>query len=51
MLTDFYPDWKREIRESWKRLFRNHETLCQGQDVTKNGIQAGLWRLKKEWIE
>ena len=51
MLTDFYPDWKREIRESWKRLFRHHETLCQGQDVTKNGIQAGLWRLKKEWIQ
>lgn len=51
MLTDFYPDWKREIKESWKRLFRHHETLCQGQDVTKNGIQAGLWRLKREWIE
>ena len=51
MLTDFYPDWKREIKESWRRLFRHHETLCQGQDVTKNGIQAGLWRLKKEWIE
>ena len=50
MLTNFYPEWKMRIKESWKRLFRLNEKLKAGQDVTKNGIQAGLWQIRREWI-
>lgn len=50
MLTNFYPDWKKQIMESWNNLFRNFEILKAGTDVTEGGIQAGLWRIKKEWI-
>ena len=50
MLTNFYPDLKREVMDSWQNLFRNEDKLKKGEDVTKNGIQAGLWQIKKEWI-
>ena len=50
MLTNFYPDLKREVMDSWQNLFRNEDKLKNGEDVTKNGIQAGLWQIKKEWI-
>ncbi len=36
--------------DSWQNLFRNEDKLKNGEDVTKNGIQAGLWQIKKEWI-
>ena len=48
MLTNFYPDLKREVMDSWQNLFRNEDKLKNGEDVTKNGIQAGLWQIKKE---
>lgn len=50
MLSDFYPQQKRQIMESWKRLFRHHAQLIQGNDEGVRGVQAGLWRIKKEWV-
>ena len=42
--TSFYPMVKREILDSWKRLFGSAEG-CPGTYV-----EAGLWELRKEWI-
>lgn len=50
MLTDFYPLQKQQIRKSWDRLMRYHEKLIQGEDGIVKNVQAGLWRIKKEWI-
>lgn len=50
MLTDFYPQQKRQIMESWGRLFRHHTQLLAGDDSGVRGVQAGLWRIRKEWI-
>ncbi|WP_300278869.1 DUF3841 domain-containing protein [Peptacetobacter sp.] len=50
VLTDFYPDLKKEIMMSWKNLFRNLDILKNGKDVTINGIQGAVWNIKKEWI-
>ena len=50
MLTNFYPQERQQIVKSWERLARYHEELIQGNtDFVKN-VQAGLWRIKKEWI-
>ena len=50
MLTNFYPDLKEQILHSWQRLFRHHEAICAGDASGVGGVQAGLWRLKNEWI-
>lgn len=50
ILTNFYPDLKRQVQDSWKRLFRNHENIKQGNIEGVGSVQAGLWQLKKEWL-
>lgn len=50
VLTNFYPDLKREIMCSWKNIFRNEDILKRGENVTINGIQGAVWNIKKEWI-
>ena len=50
MLSNFYPDLKMQIQDSWQRLFRHHEAIKQGKDVPIQSLQAGLWCIKKEWI-
>ena len=50
MLTAFYPEWKRKIMESWKRLFRHHEAILNGDTTGVHSVQAGLWRIRKDWI-
>lgn len=50
ILTNFYPDLKRYIQESWKRLFRHQEKIKAGNTSGVGSVQAGLWQLKKEWI-
>ncbi len=49
MLTSFYPDWKHRISDSWPRLFRFHQAFLSGESDLP--MQAGLWRIKKEWIQ
>lgn len=51
ILTNFYPDLKRRVQDSWIRLFRHHENIKQGNIMGVRSVQAGLWRLKKEWIQ
>ena len=44
VMTQFYPELKREIIESWSRLF---------DDSVKLGSDASyglVWQLKKEWV-
>lgn len=50
ILTNFYPDLKRQVQDSWKRLFRHHEKIKLGDTDGVGSVQAGLWQLKKEWI-
>ncbi|MBU5440104.1 DUF3841 domain-containing protein [Tissierella sp. MSJ-40] len=50
ILTNFYPDLKRQVQNSWKRLFNHHENIKQGNTKGIGSVQAGLWQLKKEWI-
>lgn len=42
--TSFYPVVKREILQSWQRLFASAENCPDSY------VQAGLWELRKEWI-
>ena len=50
MLTNFYPDLKRQVLESWKRLFRHHARILAGDDTGVGSVQAALWQLREEWI-
>lgn len=50
MLTSFYPMLKREVQESWKKLFRHHENIKKGDTSGVNHVQAALWCFKKEWL-
>ena len=51
VLTPFYPDIKREILDSWRRnLFRHNDALKAGDDTGVRAVQAGLWRIRKEWF-
>lgn len=50
MLTSFYPEWKQKIMKSWERLFRHHEQIKAGDYSGVHSVQAGLWRIKKDWM-
>lgn len=50
ILTNFYPELKRQVQESWKRLFRHHERIKAGDTTGVGSVQAGLWQLKQDWI-
>ena len=42
--TSFYPTVKREILQSWQRLFTSAD------DCPDAYLEAGLWELRREWI-
>ena len=50
VLRPFYPDIRRKITDSWKRLFRHDEAIRQGDLSGVRAVQAGLWCIKKEWL-
>ena len=50
VLKPFYPDVKREIIGSWKRLFRHDAAVKAGETSGVRAVQAGLWCIKKEWL-
>ena len=50
VLTNFYPNLKRQVQESWKRLFRHHEDIINGRTQAAGSIQEGFWTIRKEWI-
>ena len=43
-MSQFYPDIKREIQESWKRLFDDSVSL--GND----DCYGNIWEIRKEWV-
>ena len=49
MLTNFYPEIKREIENSWQRLFRHHEQLIKKESPIKT-VEGAIWQIKSEWI-
>ncbi|OZV12086.1 hypothetical protein CIW83_11500 [Tissierella sp. P1] len=42
-MLQFYPQIKRKIIDSWKRLFRHHENIKQGNLEDVRSVQVGLW--------
>lgn len=50
LLTNFYPDLKKQIIESWSRLFKHHFNIKNGSNDGVDRIQVALWQIKKEWI-
>ena len=50
MLSSFYPMQKRKIEKSWEKLFRYDKILKSDEAHNIGAVQAGLWRIKKEWI-
>ncbi len=50
MLSSFYPMQKRKIEKSWEKLFRYDKIIKSGEKHNLSAVQAGLWRIKKEWI-
>lgn len=50
ILTSFYPYLKRQVKDSWKRLFRHNESIRQGNLEGVESVQAALWQIKKEWV-
>lgn len=50
MLTNFYPQLKKKITDSWSKLFEHHNKIKSGDYIGVNVVQAALWQIKKEWI-
>lgn len=50
LLKPFYPDIKKKITDSWKRIFRHDNDIRNGDVSGVRGVQAGLWCIKKEWL-
>ncbi len=45
----FYPNLKSEVKKSWNNLFKYHKLIKSGA-MQEMDLQAGLWKIKKEWI-
>lgn len=50
VLKPFYPDIRKKIIDSWKRIFRFDEAIRNGDESGVHAVQAGLWRIKEEWL-
>lgn len=50
MTSNFYPEQKARIQESWKRLFGHQQAIEAGDNSGVHSVQAGLWCIKDEWI-
>ena len=52
ILTNFYPELKRQVMESWNRLFDRDRAIRKAisENQPLSGVQAGLWCIKKEWV-
>jgi len=49
-LSAFYPDFRRQITDSWERLLRHHSHIVAGDCSGVGAVQAALWRIRAEWI-
>lgn len=52
ILTNFYPELKRQVMDSWNRLFSHDQAIRKAisENQPLSGVQAGLWCIKKEWV-
>lgn len=50
VLKPFYPDMKKKITDSWKKIFRHDGEIRRGDCSGVRAVQAGLWCIKKEWL-
>ena len=51
MTTQYYPDIRMKITDSWKRLFVHDEEVRAGDySGCPGGVQAGLWCIRREWL-
>lgn len=50
MLTSFYPDLRQRILDSWKLLFRHHESVRMGNTEGIGKVQAALWQIRLDWV-
>ncbi len=51
-MSPFYPLLKREIQESWLRLFEDARLIHTGNlELDPHYLMAAVWELKEEWIE
>lgn len=50
VLRPFYPDIRRKITDSWKRLFRHDSAIKAGDVSGVRAVQAGLWCIREEWL-
>lgn len=50
MMSDFYPEEKQKILQSWERLFLHHEAILRGDCSGVGHVQAGLWCIRREWV-
>lgn len=48
--TPYYPQLRRELINSWKRLFRYDASIKEGARPEIPDLQAGLWYLDKDWV-
>lgn len=49
MTTDFYPDIKQRVTESWQRLFDDVNDFSSRQGDDARPKQAALWEIRTEW--
>lgn len=46
----YYPQLKKQLVNSWQRLFRYDQQIKHDGTVRFEDMQAGLWCIKKEWV-
>lgn len=49
--TNFYPELKQQVQQSWQRLFRYHDAIAAGLPHEAKSVQAASWCLRKEWLK
>ena len=50
ILTNFYPELKKQVMDSWSHLFFYHNQIKNGNFSCVQSVQAALWQIRYEWI-
>lgn len=49
--TPFYPHLKKELQDSWKKLFRYDRQIKETGSCLYPDMQAGLWYIDRQWLQ
>lgn len=49
--TPFYPHLKKELQDSWKKLFRYDQYVKETGFSPYPDMQAGLWYIDRQWLQ